>query len=125
MTEEVTEMPRCLASLDRTRELDGAAEQQQLFGERGLARVGMGDDGEGATPGDLGQEIRTHLKIYDKNNATADERGLTQIKTPVSFFISVHQRLSAVSKIFRLDSQKRNPAMAGFLFCESNLNIFE
>ena len=29
-------------------ELDRAAEQQQLFGERGLAGVGMRDDGEGA-----------------------------------------------------------------------------
>ena len=29
-------------------ELDRAAEQQQLFGQRRLARVGVGDDGEGS-----------------------------------------------------------------------------
>ena len=29
-------------------ELDGAAEQQELFGQRGLAGVRVGDDGEGA-----------------------------------------------------------------------------
>ena len=37
---------RRLAALDGARELDGAAEQQQLFGERGLAGVGMRNDGE-------------------------------------------------------------------------------
>ena len=39
---------RGLAALDRAGELDRAAEQQQLFGERGLAGVGVRDDGEGA-----------------------------------------------------------------------------
>ena len=34
--------------LDVTGELDGAAEQQELLGQRGLAGVGMRDDGEGA-----------------------------------------------------------------------------
>ena len=33
-------------------ELDGAAEQQQLLGQGGLAGVGMRDDGEGPPPGD-------------------------------------------------------------------------
>ena len=41
-------MARGLASLDRAGELDRAAEQQQLLGERGLAGVGVGNDGEGA-----------------------------------------------------------------------------
>ena len=40
--------------LDLAREIDGAAEQQQFFGQRGLAGVGMGDDGKGAPPRDLG-----------------------------------------------------------------------
>ncbi len=39
---------RGLAALDRAGELDRAAEQQQLFGERGLARVGMRNDGKRA-----------------------------------------------------------------------------
>ncbi|TAN73200.1 MAG: hypothetical protein EPN14_09910 [Gallionella sp.] len=37
-----------LARLHRARHLDRAAEQQQLFGERCLARIGVGDDREGA-----------------------------------------------------------------------------
>ena len=35
---------RRLAALDRARHLNSAAKQQQFFGERGLARVWMGDD---------------------------------------------------------------------------------
>ena len=34
--------------LDLAGEIDGAAEQQQLLGQRGLAGVGVGDDGKGA-----------------------------------------------------------------------------
>ena len=45
------------ARLHRAGELDGAAEQQQLLGERGLARVGVGDDGEGAALFDVAQEF--------------------------------------------------------------------
>jgi hypothetical protein len=37
-----------LAALDRAGQLNGTAEQQQLFGQRGLAGVGVRDDGEGA-----------------------------------------------------------------------------
>jgi hypothetical protein len=39
-------MPRRLAPLDGARQLNGAAEQQQLFRQRGLARVRMADDGK-------------------------------------------------------------------------------
>ena len=42
-----------LAGADFAGDLDGAAEPQQLFGQRGLARVRVGDDREGATAGDL------------------------------------------------------------------------
>src|SRR5207248_11298159 len=42
--------------LDLARELDRAAEQQQLLGERGLTGVGMRDDREGAPVRDLGGE---------------------------------------------------------------------
>jgi hypothetical protein len=42
---------RRLAPLHRAGQLDRAPEQQQLLGERGLARVRVGDDGEGAAPG--------------------------------------------------------------------------
>ena len=44
--------------LDLPGELDGAAEQEQLLGQRGLAGVRMGDDGEGAPPLDLGRQRR-------------------------------------------------------------------
>ena len=43
--------------LDRARKIDGAAEQQQLFGQGGFARVGMGDDGEGAALRNFGGDI--------------------------------------------------------------------
>ncbi len=36
--------------LDLPRQIDGAAEQQQLFGQRGLAGVRMGNDGKGPPP---------------------------------------------------------------------------
>jgi hypothetical protein len=42
-------MARRLASLDRTRHLDGAPEQQELFGQGGLAGVRVRDDGKGAS----------------------------------------------------------------------------
>ena len=62
---EVTEMPRCCsifiqsdrarrfcaARLDLAGEMDRAAEQQQLLGQRGLAGVGVRDDREGAAVG--------------------------------------------------------------------------
>ncbi|MPM42899.1 hypothetical protein SDC9_89571 [bioreactor metagenome] len=38
-----------LAPLDGARDLDRAREQQQLFGQRGLTRVRVGDDGERTT----------------------------------------------------------------------------
>ena len=44
--------------LDLPGKLDGAAEQEQLLGQRGLAGVRMGDDGEGAPPLDLGRQRR-------------------------------------------------------------------
>ena len=44
---------RGLAPLDRAGELDRAAVQQQLFGERGLAGVGVRDDGESAAAADF------------------------------------------------------------------------
>ena len=41
-------MARRLAPFDGTGERNRPAEQQQFFGEGGFARVGVGDDGEGA-----------------------------------------------------------------------------
>ena len=46
-----------LAALDRAGHLDGAAEQQQLLGERGLAGVRVRDDRERASPSDLGSQV--------------------------------------------------------------------
>ena len=48
---------RALARLDRTRELNGAAEQQQLFGQRRLACVRMGNDRERTSLRDVAQEV--------------------------------------------------------------------
>jgi hypothetical protein len=39
-------MPGCFARLDRSGHLNGSAEKQQFFRERGFARVGMTDDAE-------------------------------------------------------------------------------
>ena len=47
-----------LLGLDLAGELNGAAEQQQLFGQRRLARVGVRNDRKGAAAGDrLGQSF--------------------------------------------------------------------
>mmetsp|Transcript_26231 Transcript_26231/g.62007 ORF Transcript_26231/g.62007 Transcript_26231/m.62007 type:complete len:1071 (-) Transcript_26231:600-3812(-) len=46
-------MPGRLARLHRAGDLDRAGEQQQLLGQRGLAGVGVADDGEGAAAADF------------------------------------------------------------------------
>ena len=46
-----------LAAANRAGQLDRAGIEQQLFREGGLARVGMGDDGEGAPARDLALEL--------------------------------------------------------------------
>ena len=46
-------MARRLARLDAARDLDGSCVEQQLLGEGGLARVGVGDDGKGAAAAHL------------------------------------------------------------------------
>ena len=38
------------ATLDGTRQLDGATEQQQFFSQRGFAGIRVGDDGESSSP---------------------------------------------------------------------------
>ena len=47
-----------LAALDRAGHLDRSAEQQQLFGQGGLARIGVGNDGESAAAPGFAQMIR-------------------------------------------------------------------
>jgi len=42
-----------LSGADFTSHLNGATEPQQLFGQRGLAGVGVGNNREGAAAGDL------------------------------------------------------------------------
>ena len=49
-----------LARFDRAGQVDGAAEEQELFGEGGLAGVGMADDAEGPAPGDFCFELLAH-----------------------------------------------------------------
>ena len=44
------------AVLDRARQVDGVAVEQELLRQRRLARVGMRDDREGAAAGDFGRE---------------------------------------------------------------------
>lgn len=51
-------MARGLAGLHAAGDLDRAREQQQLFRERGLARVGVGNDGESAPRGCFAQDFR-------------------------------------------------------------------
>ena len=50
---------RGLAALHRAGHLDRTAEQQQLLGQRGLARIRMADDGEGAAAAGF-LEMREH-----------------------------------------------------------------
>ena len=71
ITDDATEMPRCfsisiqsevawrarLARLHRAGDLDRAGEEQQLLGQRRLAGVGVGNDGEGAAAAHLGAEF--------------------------------------------------------------------
>ena len=47
-----------LTTFDRTCHLNGATEKQQLLGQRGFARVRVGDDGEGATSVDFADLLR-------------------------------------------------------------------
>ena len=49
--------PLLALGADVAGELDRAAGAQQALGQRGLAGVGVGDDGEGAPAGDLGEGI--------------------------------------------------------------------
>ena len=49
-----------LARGDRAGELHRAAVEQELLGQRGLAGVGVGDDGEGSSPGDF--FVKVHVK---------------------------------------------------------------
>ncbi len=51
---------RGLARLDRAGDLDRAREQQQLFRQRGLAGVGVGNDGKGAAAAGFGKERSRH-----------------------------------------------------------------
>jgi hypothetical protein len=59
--------------LDGASQMDGTAVEQELFGERGLAGVGMADDREGA-PGpnrvvDSGVDVHpTNLTVYRMAN---------------------------------------------------------
>ena len=79
ITEVTTEMPRSRSisiqservctrfslRLDLAGELDGAAEQQQLFGQRGLAGVRVRDDREGAAAGDrLGRSRLALMHVH-------------------------------------------------------------
>ena len=58
-------MPLRLARADGAGHLDRAAVEQQLLGERGLARVGVRDDGEGAAAGDLAAELGRAPKMAE------------------------------------------------------------
>jgi hypothetical protein len=49
-------MAAALAALDGAGQLDRAREQQQLFGQRGLAGVGVGNDAEGAAARDFARD---------------------------------------------------------------------
>jgi hypothetical protein len=71
------------ARLHRARELDGAAEQQQLFGQRRLAGVGMRDDRErapaveadrgGRAPELIGERGGPRLQLHAQRLQRAEE----------------------------------------------------
>jgi hypothetical protein len=65
--------------LDLTRQIDRAAKQQKLFGQRGLAGVGVGDDRKGTPARHLGGErrrgISTERKIGHKAKRLAGKPG--------------------------------------------------
>ena len=54
---------------DLAGELDGAAVEQELLGQRGLAGVGVRDDREGAAPGDLGRQRRGVGRVVGHGDA--------------------------------------------------------
>ena len=60
---------------DGAGELDCAAVQQELFRQRGLARVGMRDNGEGASPLDFFFDAHRARKVSEKSLPTRRENG--------------------------------------------------
>ena len=61
--------PRLAARLDLTGDMDGAAEQQQLFRQGGLAGVGMRDDGKGPPP---------RRGMFGRDRACGDGQGFSE-----------------------------------------------
>jgi hypothetical protein len=64
---------RALARLHRAGHQDGAAEQQQLLGQRGLAGVGVGNDGEGAPLLHVAQQVGgegrgVHVRLWENKS---------------------------------------------------------
>ena len=55
-------MARALARLDGAGELNRAAEQQQLFRQRGLASIGVGNYGKGTPAGDIAQQVGGYIR---------------------------------------------------------------
>ena len=100
ITDEATEMPRCfsisiqsevawrdrLPRLHRARDLDRAGEEEQLLGERRLARVGVGNDGEGAPATHLGAELGHGAASIAVNVATPHDGP----PGPWAWFLQVH-----------------------------------
>ena len=78
-----------LARLDRARELDRVAEQQQFFGDRGLARIRVRDDREGAAPGNfLFQCLGIHQsRRRPRLAAMRMRRALRRMKPSASFWL--------------------------------------
>ena len=70
---QVTALAAGRARLDRAGEVDGAAVEQELLGERGLAGVGVRDDREGAPPPGLRPDGRVGRRgrLLAKQPATA------------------------------------------------------
>jgi hypothetical protein len=54
--------------LDLARQIDGATKQQKLFGQRGLAGVGMRDDRKRTPPRHFGCERRWGRRISTEGN---------------------------------------------------------
>ena len=80
-------MAAALAGLHRTRGLNGATEQQQLFGQGRLTRIRVRNDGKGPPPLGFrgnGLEFCAHGKTFRgiKVTAKVTAQGRQQAKTP-------------------------------------------
>ncbi len=83
-----------LAGLHRAGDLDRAREQQQLFGQRGFAGVGVGNDGKGAAAASFGgvghRESKVGVVGIAKGRSTREKRVFYRGRQPIG--LALHSR---------------------------------